>query len=69
MTDSDLWPEGLRSPAKHSDLAEALEVHPKTVLTWVHVDGLEAVRLGRQVRIPRSSFVRLAKARQVVGAV
>lgn len=64
----DAWPEGLRSPANHRALAEALDVGPRTVLAWVHSEGLPAFRAGRQVRITRAGWESWAKARRVVGA-
>lgn len=64
----DPWPEGLRSPATHTDLADALGVGPRTVLAWVHTDGLPAFRTGRQIRITRAGWTKWASRRAVTGA-
>jgi excisionase family DNA binding protein len=39
--------------------AEALNVSPKTIWTWVGAREIDVVRLGRCVRIPASAIERL----------
>ena len=41
------------------DIARILKLNPQTVRNWINDEYLQAIKIGRNVRVPRAEFDRL----------